>query len=46
MTGSGKFVEVQATAEGQPFGGAELQDMLSLARGRNSPHDASINPIL
>src|SRR5450631_2358081 len=31
MTGSGKFVEVQATAEGQPFGGAELQDMLSLA---------------
>ena len=31
MTGSGKFVEVQATAEGQPFGGAELQDLLSLA---------------
>jgi ribonuclease PH len=31
MTGSGKFVEVQATAEGQPFGGAELQDMLALA---------------
>jgi ribonuclease PH len=31
MTGGGKFVEVQATAEAQPFGGAELQDMLSLA---------------
>jgi ribonuclease PH len=31
MTGSGKFVEVQATAEGQPFGGAELQDLLALA---------------
>jgi ribonuclease PH len=31
MTGSGKFVEVQATAEGQPFGGAELQDLLGLA---------------
>jgi ribonuclease PH len=24
-------VEVQATAEGQPFGGAELQDLLALA---------------
>src|SRR6202140_2618045 len=31
MTGNGKFVEVQATAEGQPFGGAELQDLLALA---------------
>src|ERR1700758_697310 len=31
MTGNGKFVEVQATAEGQPFGGAEMQDMLALA---------------
>jgi ribonuclease PH len=31
MTGAGKFVEVQATAEGQPFGGAELQDLLALA---------------
>src|SRR6202011_4525580 len=31
MTGSGKFVEVQATAEGQPFAGAELQDLLALA---------------
>jgi ribonuclease PH len=31
MTGSGKFVEVQATAEGEPFGGAELQDLLALA---------------
>jgi len=31
MTGSGRFVEVQATAERQPFAGAELQDLLSLA---------------
>jgi ribonuclease PH len=31
MTGGGKFVEVQATAEGQPFGGSELQDLLALA---------------
>src|ERR1700719_5402 len=31
MTGSGRFVEVQATAEGQPFGGAELQDLLAPA---------------
>ena len=31
MTGNGRFVEVQATAEGQPFGGAELQDLLALA---------------
>jgi ribonuclease PH len=31
MTGSGKFVEVQATAERQPYTGAELQDMLALA---------------
>ena len=38
MTGSGKFVEVQATAEGEPFGGADLQDMLA-RRHRNSPHD-------
>ena len=31
MTGGGKFVEVQATAEGEPFGGSELQDLLGLA---------------
>jgi len=31
MTGNGRFVEVQATAEGQPFAGAELQDLLALA---------------
>ncbi len=31
MTGGGKFVEVQATAEGQPFAGAQLQDLLALA---------------
>jgi ribonuclease PH len=31
MTGSGRFVEVQGTAEGQPFTKAELDDLLSLA---------------
>ncbi len=31
MTGSGKLVEVQATAEGQPFTTAQLMDLLSLA---------------
>jgi len=31
MTGSGRFVEIQATAEGQPFTGSEMQDLLALA---------------
>ena len=31
MTGSGDFVEVQATAEGRPFTGGEMQDLLALA---------------
>jgi len=31
MTGSGDYVEIQATAEGRPFAGAEMQDLLSLA---------------
>jgi ribonuclease PH len=31
MTGSGRFVEVQATAEGEPFVGADLEEMLALA---------------
>ncbi len=31
MTGSGRFVEVQATAEGRPFVGEELQRLLALA---------------
>lgn len=30
-TGSGKFVEIQGTAEKQPFGESELQNMLRLA---------------
>jgi ribonuclease PH len=33
MTGSGKFVEVQATAEGRPYTTEELQDLLELAAG-------------
>jgi len=32
MTGSGAFVEVQATAEGAPFSAQELERMLGLAR--------------
>ena len=31
MTGSGRFVEIQATAEGRPFVGDELQGLLALA---------------
>jgi ribonuclease PH len=31
LTGSGKFVEVQATAEGRPFSSDELQQLLDLA---------------
>jgi ribonuclease PH len=33
MTGSGRFVEIQATAEGRPFAGDELDRLLSLAAG-------------
>lgn len=32
LTGSGKFVEIQGTAEAEPFGDDHLADMLSLAR--------------
>jgi len=32
MTGSGSFVEVQATAEGAPFSAQEMDQMLGLAR--------------
>ena len=32
MTGSGRFVEVQATAEKTPFDDAQLAELLSLAR--------------
>jgi ribonuclease PH len=31
MTGSGEFVEIQATAEGRAFSGSEMQDLLALA---------------
>ena len=31
MTGSGKFIELQATAEGVPFAREELNDLLGLA---------------
>ncbi|MBG0771557.1 MAG: ribonuclease PH, partial [Anaerolineaceae bacterium] len=32
MTHDGRFIEVQGTAEGEPFTEAELQSMLSLAK--------------
>jgi ribonuclease PH len=31
MTGSGRFIEIQATAEGRPFVGEELQSLLAIA---------------
>lgn len=31
MTGAGRFVEVQSTAEGRPFSGEEMQTLLDLA---------------
>ena len=33
MTGAGEFVELQATAEHAPFGGAQLSSLLDLASG-------------
>ena len=33
MTGAGKFIEVQGTAEGQPFSRNELDNLLMLAEG-------------
>jgi ribonuclease PH len=33
MTGSGKYVEVQASAEGRPYTDGELQQLLALASG-------------
>jgi ribonuclease PH len=33
MTGSGRFIEVQGTAEGMPFSRSELDDLLGLAEG-------------
>jgi len=33
MTGSGKFVEIQGTAEEEPFTAEQMQEMLHLARG-------------
>jgi ribonuclease PH len=33
MTGSGRFIEVQGTAEGMPYSRAELDELLTLAAG-------------
>jgi ribonuclease PH len=32
MTGSGRFVEIQGTAEGMPFARTELDELLALAQ--------------
>jgi ribonuclease PH len=32
MTGSGAFVEVQGTAEGEPFSAAQLEALVALAQ--------------
>jgi len=32
MTGSGKYIEVQGTAEGEPFSKQELDELLELAK--------------
>jgi len=48
MTGSGRFVEVQATAEGKPFAAAELDQLLSLAAGgirSLTEHQRSLVPV-
>ena len=48
MTGSGRFVEVQATAEGRPFAAGELDQLLNLAAGgiRNlTEHQRSLVPL-
>jgi ribonuclease PH len=33
MTGAGRFIEVQATAEHTPFDDAQMAELLALARG-------------
>lgn len=48
MTGGGKFVEVQATAEGKPFSGGEMQDLLALAAAgirRLTEHQRAVLPV-
>ena len=32
MTGSGKFIEVQGTAEGEPFSSGEMEKLIQLAK--------------
>ncbi len=48
MTGGGKYVEIQATAEGRPFAGAEMQDLLALAAAgirRLTEHQRTLLPL-
>ena len=42
MTGSGQFVEVQATAEGRPFSGDELQRLLFGHSARHRPNTKAL----
>src|SRR3974390_3652815 len=47
MTGRGDFVEIQATAEGRPFTGSEMQDLLALAAAgirRLADHQRAVLP--
>ena len=48
MTGGGRFVEVQATAEGKPFAAGELDQLLNLAAGgirSLTEHQRSLVPL-
>src|SRR6266478_9068136 len=48
MTGSGRFVEVQATAEGRPFAAGELDQLLNLAASgirHLTEHQRSLVPL-
>ena len=45
MTGSGEFIEIQGTAEGQPFTGGELQELLALA-AKGASHLTGIQKVL
>ena len=46
MTGSGRFIEVQGTAEGMPFSRGELEEMLALAERGIAELVAAQNAVL
>ena len=37
MTGEGKFIEVQGTAEGEPFSGNDMDKLITLAKTQGTP---------